>query len=551
MIKANFSAYSTYVVDSLHQWDIDQTLQVSGLNLTSAPEVHFSNANVERAIARQSEMVNHVVSVKIPNSLLQDALRIYAHIGIYEGSTFKVVEVVEIPVQPRKRPMDYKIEDTDEEVYSFKRLENALANKATRAEVEATRSATNARIDNIVANVGSTAELVDVRYGADGVTYASAGEAVREQVKHKIDRAGVRQVERVNTAFYRTGKNKCDGVLLDGSMNRYGTVDTSTAYWHTNPILVDGAKKLIVSGLSGDGVSQTGRTVRFVTAFNADGVVMPEASTETVASSTAADIAEGVHHVVITVSKGATFEQMQVEAGETITAYEPYKCFIPLDELEGTTDHALLKNKLAGKTVAVLGDSIMQGDGNNGVSVVDMLADKYGMTLYKFAVSGAVVGQSGTRSHIADQVEDALNAGINFDYVVFNGGTNDIVLENGTPRCAIGTITSDYTGAYDTTTYAGGLERVAYMLRTQRPDAVVIYMRAHNMASRDYALQKSYGAVAKEVCEKWAIGVVDMYGELNTCIPAEQSKYLSDSTHPNSIGYSEKYLPALERFLRK
>lgn len=176
MIKANFSAYSTYMVDSLHQWDIDQTLQVSGLNLTSAPEVHFSNANVERAIVRQSEMVNHVVSVKIPNSLLQDALRIYAHIGVYEGKTFKVVEVVEIPVQPRKRPMDYKLEDTDEEVYSFKQLENALADKATKAQVA-----------NIVANVGSTAELVDARYGADGKTYPSVGEAVREQFAKQSD----------------------------------------------------------------------------------------------------------------------------------------------------------------------------------------------------------------------------------------------------------------------------------------------------------------------------------------------------------------------------
>lgn len=177
MIKANFKAYSNYVVDSLNQWDLNQVLEVTGLNLTDAPEVHFSNANVERAIVRQSTMEQHVVHVDIPNSLLQDPLRIYAHIGVYEGKTFKVVELVEIPVQPRKRPQDYQIEDTDEEVYSFKRLENELANAATKAQVA-----------NILANAGSTAELVDVRYGADDEIYASAGEAVRGQTKKLKDR---------------------------------------------------------------------------------------------------------------------------------------------------------------------------------------------------------------------------------------------------------------------------------------------------------------------------------------------------------------------------
>ena len=179
MITANFNAYSKYVTDSLNQWDLNQVLQVTGLNLTTAPEVHFSNANNDRAIVRQSTMTNHVVSVNIPNSLLQDPLRIYAHIGIYEGSTFKVVELVEIPVIARKRPEDYQIEANDEEVYSFKRLENLLSNLG--AHVDDTM-ATKAQVANIVSGVGSDAELVDVRYGADGKTYASAGEAVREQM---------------------------------------------------------------------------------------------------------------------------------------------------------------------------------------------------------------------------------------------------------------------------------------------------------------------------------------------------------------------------------
>lgn len=178
MIKANFKAYSTYVTDSLTQWDINQELEVTGLNLTSAPEVHFSNSNTGHAIVRQATLTNQVVRVRIPNSLLQDPLRIFAHIGVYDGDTFKVVEVVEIPVAPRKRPLDYQIEDSDEELYSFKRLENALANKATTAQVA-----------NIIAHNNDTegnTELVDIRTGLDDTVHASAGNAVRAQINRAM-----------------------------------------------------------------------------------------------------------------------------------------------------------------------------------------------------------------------------------------------------------------------------------------------------------------------------------------------------------------------------
>jgi glycerophosphoryl diester phosphodiesterase len=186
MIKANFKAYSTYITDSLHQWDINQTLEVTGLNLTTAPEVHFSNSNSDRAIVRQATLSRQVVSVKIPNSLLQEPHRIFAHIGVYECDTFKVVELVEIPVQPRKRPEDYQLTDADEEVYSFKRLENLLANKADAREI-------NARVDNILAHNNDTngnSELVDIRTGVNGENYNSAGAAVRTQFKHLNDRVG-------------------------------------------------------------------------------------------------------------------------------------------------------------------------------------------------------------------------------------------------------------------------------------------------------------------------------------------------------------------------
>ena len=183
MIAANFKSYNNYVVDSLYQWDLNQRLTVAGLNIAVAPEIHFSNANLDRAIVRQSKMENHIVTVDIPNSLLQHPLRIFAHIGIYDGNTFKVIETVEIPVIPRKKPADYMIENSDDEIYSFKALEYLLSNALTKTEGQTI----NARIDTIIANANKTdgnSELVDMRIDANGTTHTSAGKALRNwQIK--------------------------------------------------------------------------------------------------------------------------------------------------------------------------------------------------------------------------------------------------------------------------------------------------------------------------------------------------------------------------------
>lgn len=214
MITANFSAYSTYVTDSLFQWDQNRVLRVTGLNLKVKPEVHFSNANMRGAIPVQADLVNHVVVASIPNSLLQEPLRIYAHIGIYDGDEFKVVELVEIPVKPRKRPADYELAVDDFELYSFKRLENMLGSKADSAEAKAL----NVRIDNIVANANNTegnSELVDIRVGAHGESYASAGSAVRWQAIN-TDRL------RANFGYvWQSGYIDANGVIVAPAVGRY------------------------------------------------------------------------------------------------------------------------------------------------------------------------------------------------------------------------------------------------------------------------------------------------------------------------------------------
>lgn len=115
-----------YTVTPVKQWDVNHVLTIRGLSLAKAPEIHFANAAMERAIKRQATMDSTgIIKVTIPNSLLQKPYKIVAYICQYSGATFETLHKIEIPVTPRPQPADYTIED-DEEIYSFNDLERKV-----------------------------------------------------------------------------------------------------------------------------------------------------------------------------------------------------------------------------------------------------------------------------------------------------------------------------------------------------------------------------------------------------------------------------------------
>lgn len=198
MLNVCFNSYGKYTVNYLYQWDKNQIIEITGLNLSKVPEVHFANKTMERAIVRQATMADGVIQAKIPNSLLQAPFPVIAYVGIYEGKQFKTIEAIKIPIVPRVRPADYVLEKTDDEVYSFAAMENEIANMVTQQNfdrtvanltetVESNKTATDSQIANIVAHNNDTegnTELIDVRTGSDGTVYESAGMAVRKQVSN-------------------------------------------------------------------------------------------------------------------------------------------------------------------------------------------------------------------------------------------------------------------------------------------------------------------------------------------------------------------------------
>ena len=207
-----------------------------------------------------------------------------------------------------------------------------------------------------------------------------------------------------------------------------------------------------------------------------------------------------------------------------------------------------LADYLAGKTLAVFGDSIMAGDGNSYIGVGDIMASKYNMTLHDYSTGGATMGYlDNLHSHIIDQVTTAIGDSITPDVIIFNGGTND--MHGTTPNCPLGTMSDVYTQPASSDEFSNGYESVAYAIKNNWPDALVIYVRDHNTSSRPYDRQISYGERAIDISHKWSIGVVNVYNIMNSNIAPIQTAYAPDQTHPNQAGYDTFYIPAIESYI--
>lgn len=227
-----------YTVDPpLYQWDLNQVLTITGLSLAVIPEIHFTNDAMDRAIVRHASMDNAgVITVDVPNTLLQKPYKIKAYVCIYEdGDAFKSLYKIEIPVIKRNQPNDYVFEDTAGEIYSFNALENLVANALKEIEgvYEKSCKYTDDKVDPYIK------EIENARVGVNGKTYDSAGQAIREQFKN-IQGSG--EVIIVDTELLPTSVNPVQNKVVTA---KFTSVDTSiknleTAVANLQALVVDG-----------------------------------------------------------------------------------------------------------------------------------------------------------------------------------------------------------------------------------------------------------------------------------------------------------------------
>lgn len=216
----------------------------------------------------------------------------------------------------------------------------------------------------------------------------------------------------------------------------------------------------------------------------------------------------------------------------------------------------------------MFGDSIMYGSGNDGFGVGEYLAKDLGFKLTKYCRGGARVGFFEGKNWMVDQIYKAVDDKAEADYIVFDGFTNDCNKTDGINYdVPLGEISEGFEGfdvfaikKDETANFSYCFENIVAAFKKYFPKAKLLFVRPHKMGSRDEEIQRIYGERAVEICKKWGITVADIYNDtdLNTYLADHRDKYTADknnegkgdSTHPNDLGYREKYMPLIEKTIK-
>lgn len=180
MIKVTFTDEIEIITSTehLYQWDVGQVLEIGGLTNIGTPMVHFGVKGDTTGYAVQSQLVSGKLRCGIPDIVLQSGKQITAYVYVLAGTSKYTDRVILIPVVERNKPNNYATVNMADvtETQSF------FDDVVDRIEVLEARMNTFTALPE-----GSTtadSELIDIRNGADGVVYPSAGESVRTQISN-------------------------------------------------------------------------------------------------------------------------------------------------------------------------------------------------------------------------------------------------------------------------------------------------------------------------------------------------------------------------------
>ena len=222
------------------------------------------------------------------------------------------------------------------------------------------------------------------------------------------------------------------------------------------------------------------------------------------------------------------------------------------------------KDNLFGKIMTATGDSINTTTTNRPYAGFGkMIAKKYNMKYTSRAIWGGTLASniSGSSGAIVSTI---ANMNSDADYILLSGGTNDFTYVSlGTEE--IGTITTGYTGPFNTDTLCGALESICYQAINKWPGKKILYVITHrslNYGTTYIDIMNNCCNKMIEILEKWGIPYVDLYhGMPSLFLPALKDLYttngnteysgVGDGLHPNEDGYKLYYLPPIESKLKE
>ena len=210
----------------------------------------------------------------------------------------------------------------------------------------------------------------------------------------------------------------------------------------------------------------------------------------------------------------------------------------------GTTKPAE-ETSLDGKTFYFLGSSVTYGSNSGGKSMADFIAERNNCTVVKEAVSGTTLVDNDGGSYVSRLKNTTkFNKNAKVDHFIVQLSTNDAG-QNKT----LGKVSDSYNlEDFDTQTIIGAMEYIICYIKTTWNCPVTFY--TGTMYNNNLYVQMVNALY--DLQEKWGIGVIDMFFDLEMCsIPTNlYNLYMSDTVHPNAIGYEYWWTPVFEKHLK-
>lgn len=482
MITAIIDAGQHYcqAVSDLWQWDYGQTLRIQGVKLPAAVEVQFSTTErIGETVTRIGVTQEGVTEVPIPDTLLEGSgttqdYTIYAFVYIENGDSGKTEYRVSMKVRARPKPEAHA---TPEEGELFRQAIVAVAESADRAEsarksaetasdqAEDAKNAAEAAVGSAQASadeaktakanaktavknaeafkteaetarseaVRAVTESTDAKDSAEKSRAAAEkakqdAEAAKEEIQESAD-----QIQK-NATEIDSLKEDIDNIIYKGLINGFDKDNTVGGYLSNNGN-VNSNPGFVTSDYFDVHENKTYYALQMVGTVKYDTVAYI-----CFYDSSKAFIAGGYFNASSCTSpNGSKYARVSFPSDETTKArcmftnietpdkYYPFGyeySIITKDVSELKTRKS--ENRLHGKTMAILGDSMAKGHTlNEKQTWAYKIANRNGMTYQKLAVNGMFIT---TRHGDADAnclLEQAKKINNNPDIIVIHMGTND------------------------------------------------------------------------------------------------------------------------------